>query len=139
LPIWNWCSSMPARARGAAIPAASPGGYTDSLARAVDGHRHNEPPDTLVVTAAQVHPGYRGRGVAGELLMAHWRLGARIIGTAARSQIMTGSVAEWEGWTGMLFPASGDYVIPDGLAPLRIDRGADQGTYVEPGVWVQHQ
>ncbi len=69
----------------------------------------------------------------------HWRLGARIIGTAPRSQTMTGTVAEWEDWSGMAFPTSGEYVIPDGLATLRIDRDADRGTYVEPGVWLQHR
>ncbi len=69
----------------------------------------------------------------------HWRLGARTIAMAPRSQTMTGTVAEWESWTGMLFPDSGDYVIPDGLAPLHLDREGDQGTYVEPNVWMRHR
>ena len=71
-------------------------------------------------------------------IRTHWRLGARIIATAPRSQTMVGTVAEWETWTDMLFPASGDYVIPNGLTVLQIDREADQGTYVEPNVWLQH-
>ena len=179
--------SVPLRWNGA--PAELPGGYTDSLARAVRGHDRGEPPDTLVIAAAQVHPELRGRGIAGELLSAlagladgngwvrviapvrptlktrypltpidrfaswtradgapldpwlrtHWRLGARIIATAPRSQTMTGTVAEWERWCEMVFPESGDYVIPDGLATLHIDRDADQGTYVEPNVWLQHR
>ncbi len=69
----------------------------------------------------------------------HWRLGARIIATAPRSQVMTGTVAEWESWTGLAFPDSGDYVIPDGLSTLHVDRDTDLGTYVEPGIWLQHQ
>jgi GNAT superfamily N-acetyltransferase len=69
----------------------------------------------------------------------HWRLGARIIATATRSQVMTGTVTEWEAWTGLAFPDSGDYVIPDGLSTLHIDRAADLGTYVEPNIWLQHQ
>ncbi len=69
----------------------------------------------------------------------HWRLGARIIATAPRSQVMTGTVAEWESWTGLVFPDSGDYVIPDGLSTLHIDFDADLGKYVEPSIWVQHQ
>jgi GNAT superfamily N-acetyltransferase len=69
----------------------------------------------------------------------HWRLGARIIATATRSQVMTGTVTEWEAWTGLAFPDSGDYVIPDGLSTLHIDCAADLGTYVEPNIWLQHQ
>jgi hypothetical protein len=52
---------------------------------------------------------------------------------------MTGRVTEWEAWTGLAFPDSGDYVIPDGLSTLHIDRAADLGTYVEPNIWLQHQ
>jgi GNAT superfamily N-acetyltransferase len=69
----------------------------------------------------------------------HQGLGARVIATTTRSQTMTGSVAEWEGWTGLTFPDSGDYVIPDGLSTLRIDRDRDGGIYHEPGVWLRHR
>jgi hypothetical protein len=34
---------------------------------------------------------------------------------------MTGTVAQWQAWTAMLFPATGEYVIPDGLSTLHID------------------
>lgn len=51
-------------------PAQLPGGYSDSLVRAVEGHEEHERPDTLVVMAAQVHPGRRGQGLAGKLLTA---------------------------------------------------------------------
>ena len=72
-------------------------------------------------------------------LRTHWRLGGRIIATAPVSQTMTGTVREWEGWTGMAFPSTGEYVIPGGLSTLRIDRGKDLGNYVEPNVWVRHR
>jgi hypothetical protein len=36
-------------------------------------------------------------------------------------------------------PASDDYVIPGGLATVRIDRDADLGTYWEPSIWVVHE
>jgi hypothetical protein len=52
---------------------------------------------------------------------------------------MTGTVAEWETWTGLALPTTGEYVIPGGLATLHIDRERDEGTYVEPGVCVRHQ
>ncbi|MGW1728577.1 hypothetical protein ACWCQK_37545 [Streptomyces sp. NPDC002306] len=51
---------------------------------------------------------------------------------------MTGTVAEWEAWTGLVLPASGEYVIPDGLSVLRVDRDADTGVYEEPNVWMRH-
>ena len=170
-------------------PAHLPGGYTNSLVRAVEGQERGETPDTLVVMAAQVHPGRRGEGLAAEFLTAmrrlasqrgwprvvapvrptlksryplatierfatwvrddgslldpwlhtHQRLGAKLIGTAPTSQTMTGTVEQWQTWTGMLFPDSGEYVIPDGLSTLRIDRDTEKGVYVEPNVWMRHQ
>lgn len=71
-------------------------------------------------------------------LRTHVRLGGRILGVARTSQVITGSVADWEQWTGMVFPSSGDYVIPAGLSILRIDVAADTGVYVEPNIWVDH-
>ncbi|WP_328841659.1 hypothetical protein [Streptomyces europaeiscabiei] len=71
-------------------------------------------------------------------IRTHQRLGAKILSAAPASQTMTGTVAEWERWTGMTFPESGDYVIPDGLSLLRISRSADEGVYQEPNVWMQH-
>ena len=72
-------------------------------------------------------------------LRLHVRMGARILTMAPQSQTMTGTTTQWESWTDMAFPASGDYVIPEGLAVLRIDRGQDRGEYVEPNVSVQHR
>ncbi len=165
-----------------------PVGYNDSLARALHTHDTDAAPDTLIVLAAQVHPGRQGRGLAGVLLTemralaersglanvicpvrpaakarypltpieryaawtrpdgapldpwirTHWRLGAEVLAPAPRSQEITGTVQEWQTWTGMEFPDSGVYVIPDGLSTLRIDRDLDQGVYVEPNVWMRH-
>ena len=50
----------------------------------------------------------------------------------------TGTVAEWEQWTEMAFPESGEYVIPGGQATLAIDREQDVGRYAEPNVWMLH-
>lgn len=71
-------------------------------------------------------------------LRTHWRMGARVLAPAPRSQTLTATVAEWESWTGMAFPDSGEYVIPGGLSVLHVDRDADEGRYVEPNVWVRH-
>ncbi|WP_020518977.1 hypothetical protein [Catelliglobosispora koreensis] len=163
-----------------------PTGYTNSLARALKCYDAGAEPDTLVMCAAQIHPGRRGKGIASELLTAlktvaggkkviapvrptlkssypltpierfarwtrpdgtamdpwirtHERMGARILAPAPRSQVMTATVAQWQEWTGLAFPESGTYVIPDGLSTLAIDIDADLGTYVEPNVWMRHQ
>ena len=71
-------------------------------------------------------------------MRVHERLGAEILKTEPRSLQITGTVAEWEGWTHMPFPESGDYWFPGGLATVAIDREADRGTYWEPNVWMHH-
>ena len=69
----------------------------------------------------------------------HVRAGARVIALAPAAQTMTGTVADWQGWVGMPLPATGQYVIPDGMSVLSIDATANMGTYVEPNIWVQHK
>lgn len=68
----------------------------------------------------------------------HVRMGAKILGSAARSQVVRGCVADWEGWTGMAFPDTAAYVVPGALGLVHIDREADQGVYEEDNLWVQH-
>ena len=165
-----------------------PGGYSETLVRAVEGREQGVEPDTLVICGAIVTPSLKGRGLAGRTLTTlletgrgagldravapvrpttkarypltpvesfmrwrredgtaldpwirtHERLGAEILAAAPASQTMTGTVEEWEGWTGLPLPESGDYVIPDGLSLLRVDREADEGVYHEPNVWMRH-
>ena len=71
-------------------------------------------------------------------LRVHERLGARIATPLPHSLRITGTVGEWESWTEMAFPESGDYVFPQGLAPVSVDTAADVGSYWEPNVWVVH-
>jgi GNAT superfamily N-acetyltransferase len=72
-------------------------------------------------------------------LRLHVRLGGRILAAAPFSQTMSGTVAEWESWSELPMPTTGDYVIPAGLSVLHIDRDADIGNYIEPNVWVRHR
>jgi hypothetical protein len=166
-----------------------PGGYAESLVRAVEGREHGNAPDTLVVCGAVVAGRLQGRGLAARILTelrdaavrdgldrvvapvrptlkerypltpietfmqwtrpdgaaldpwirTHLRLGATVLAAAPASQTMTGTVAEWEAWTGIALPSSGEYVIPQGLSVLRVDREADLGTYTEPNVWIRHR
>jgi len=71
-------------------------------------------------------------------LRTHERLGAEIAKVAPESSRVPGTVAQWEKWTGMVFPESGSYVVPGALVPVEIDRERDEGLYVEPNVWMVH-
>jgi GNAT superfamily N-acetyltransferase len=66
----------------------------------------------------------------------HARLGAELLEVCPQSMRVTGTVEEWERWTGLEFPADGDYVVPGALTPVRFDGG--RGVYVEPNVWMRH-
>ncbi len=71
-------------------------------------------------------------------LRVHERAGAKVLKAEPESLRITGTVAEWEEWTEMPFPESGEYVFPGGLATLEIDRERDAGRYWEPNVWMVH-
>lgn len=71
-------------------------------------------------------------------LRVHVRLGAAIIKGAPHSMVVTGSVAQWELWSGMRFPESGLYIVPDALHAISIDYINDIGKYEEPHVWVHY-
>jgi GNAT superfamily N-acetyltransferase len=71
-------------------------------------------------------------------LRVHERLGAEILAVCPRSMTFEGSVGEWEEWTGLVFPESGEYVLEGALCPIEIDRERDVGRYVEPNVWMRH-
>ena len=68
----------------------------------------------------------------------HERLGARVATPLPQSMLISGPVEDWEAWTSMAFPESGQYTFPEGLATLQIDRERDRGTYWEPNVWMIH-
>ena len=71
-------------------------------------------------------------------MRVHERLGASVLKPEPQSLHISGTVAEWEEWTRMVFPGSGEYWFPGGLATLRIDRDAGRGVYWEPNVWMHH-
>jgi hypothetical protein len=72
-------------------------------------------------------------------MRVHERVGGSILKPEPESLRITGTVAEWEQWTGMPFPESGSYWFPGGLATATIDRAADLGSYWEPNVWMRHK
>jgi hypothetical protein len=72
-------------------------------------------------------------------MRVHERLGARVLKPEPRSLRITGKVAEWEEWTGLLFPESAEYWFPHGLSTVMVDVTEDRGTYWEPNVWMAHR
>jgi GNAT superfamily N-acetyltransferase len=69
-------------------------------------------------------------------MRVHARLGAEILKPEPRSLRITGSVDEWESWTGITFPEDGEYIFPHALATLAVHDG--RGEYWEPNVWMRH-
>ena len=72
-------------------------------------------------------------------LRVHARVGARIIKPCHEAMTIRGTRAEWEEWTGMKFPQSGQYVIPGALNPMEMNIEKDEGIYIEPNVWMVHE
>jgi hypothetical protein len=71
-------------------------------------------------------------------LRVHHRLGARFLEVAPESMVVTGTVSEWEDWTGMHFPETGPYIIEGALRPVEMDLERNLGVYTEPNVWMRH-
>ena len=72
-------------------------------------------------------------------LRVHARAGAHVVGVAACSMTIPGTLAQWRAWTDLPFDESGPVPVPHALAPVHCDVAADQAVYVEPNVWVHHQ
>jgi GNAT superfamily N-acetyltransferase len=72
-------------------------------------------------------------------IRVHERVGGEILHAASAAMRVSGTVAQWEDWTGLRLPDSGTYVVPGGLVPIDVDRERDIGEYVEPACWVRHR
>ena len=72
-------------------------------------------------------------------LRTHFRLGAHLLGTSPASQIFTGTVQQWEEWSGLAMPGDGSYIVRDALTPVSVDHAANLGACAEPSVWVRHR
>ena len=72
-------------------------------------------------------------------LRVHVRAGACIVKVCHRSMTIKGTIGDWQIWTGMSLPETGDYYVPGALNPIQMDVEADCGTYREPNVWMVHR
>lgn len=50
-------------------------------------------------------------------MRVHERLGARVARPLPKSMLITGTVGEWEDWTDLAYPETGEYVFPGGWPP----------------------
>ncbi|WP_013320382.1 GNAT family N-acetyltransferase [Gloeothece verrucosa] len=71
-------------------------------------------------------------------LRIHAKQGAKLIKVCSQSFSIIDTVSNWEARANMRFPESGDYIIPGALVPIKIDYANDQGSYIEPNVWMSY-
>ncbi|MFA0413443.1 hypothetical protein AB4520_06495 [Vibrio renipiscarius] len=71
-------------------------------------------------------------------LRVHQKLGAKAIHIANCTLTVKGTLAQWAKWTRMIFPHSGQYVVPGALTTIDVDKANDCGIYREPNVWMKH-
>jgi hypothetical protein len=101
--------------------------------------RPNQKPLYPLIPMARYMTWTRSDGLPRDAWMrVHARLGASILRIAERSMVVKGTVAQWEEWTGLAMPESGEYVVTGALTPVTVDVEADLGVYVEPNVWMRH-
>ncbi len=72
-------------------------------------------------------------------LRVHARAGAKIIKPCHEAMVIRGTRPEWETWTGLKFPQSGEYYVPGTLNPMKMNVEKDEGIYIEPNVWMVHE
>jgi GNAT superfamily N-acetyltransferase len=71
-------------------------------------------------------------------LRVHARAGGRIVKVAPTSMVISGTIAEWQRWTGLEFAASEQVIVPGALVPVHVSLEQGHAVYVEPNVWVRH-
>ncbi|MFJ5898514.1 N-acetyltransferase [Streptomyces sp. NPDC093064] len=71
-------------------------------------------------------------------LRVHVKAGGSIEKVASASMTVSGSLAQWQQWTGLPFDSDGDVDVPGALVPVHCDTTHDHAVYVEPNVWIRH-
>lgn len=111
-------------------------GLSELVAPVRPTHKHHEPATPMSEYAFRV----RDDGLPYDpWLRVHVRAGGEIVGVAPTSMTITGSLAEWRGWTGMPFDTDGPIEVDGALVPVECRLAHDYAVYVEPNVWVRHR
>nr|WP_086939862.1 hypothetical protein [Thaumasiovibrio occultus] len=71
-------------------------------------------------------------------LRVHEKLGAEVIHIAECTLTVKGAIADWQSWTQLIFPESGNYTVPAALSTVAVDVENDIAIYQEPNVWMLH-
>jgi hypothetical protein len=71
-------------------------------------------------------------------IRVHWRAGAQIGRPELEAMELSAPIADWEEWTGLKLPESGQYIIKGGLQPLEVNRDRGTARYYDPNVWMVH-
>ncbi|GAA0926692.1 N-acetyltransferase [Nonomuraea longicatena] len=110
-------------------------GFAELVAPVRPNRKHLEPGTPMTEYAYRT----RDDGLPHDAwLRVHVRLGGRIVKVAPRSMTISGTLAEWRGWTGLPFDTTGMVTVPGALVPVHCDVEHDYAVYVEPNVWVSH-
>lgn len=72
-------------------------------------------------------------------IRVHARNGGQILKSCRKSMFVSGTIAEWEEWTGYDLKSSGQYLFPSALIPIEVDVEKDKATYCEPNVWMYYE
>lgn len=66
------------------------------------------------------------------------RVGGRRLTVVEDALVIEAPVRDWEAWTELAMPTSGQYVISGGQSPLVVDRERGTGRYSETHVWYEY-
>lgn len=111
-------------------------GFGDVVVPVRPSAKHHEPHVPMTEYAART----REDGLpADPWLRVHVREGGQIVGVCPCSMTISGSLAQWRGWTGLPFDTSGPVTVPGALNPVEVSVEHDRAVYVEPNVWVRHR
>lgn len=72
-------------------------------------------------------------------MRVHEREGGKIVEVARNAMKISGTVGEWERWSGLQMKSSGKYIVPGALSPVTIDVDGNTGLYLEDNVWFLYQ
>lgn len=72
-------------------------------------------------------------------IRVHARNGAQVLRSCRKSMFVSGTIAEWEKWTGYDLKSSGQYLFPSALVPINVNVDNNIATYEEPNVWMYYK
>jgi GNAT superfamily N-acetyltransferase len=121
---------------GAVADNARRHGFGDVVVPVRPSRKHLEPHVSMSSYAART----RDDGLPEDpWLRVHVREGGQILRVCPCSMTISGSLAQWRGWTGLPFDISGPVTVPGALNPVEVSVEHDRAVYVEPNVWVRHR